>query len=126
VHKKRLMGRLVAVQGPKDPMPRLYAAVAQREAYPSLEHETGHAEALVGDHLSVTNEREVEFQRRLTDGEIARLRLKAGEVKRFEIMGQLRAVALTRGWPLVADITGPEEFPFRGSRGRHAASSPLL
>ena len=38
---------------------------------------------LVGDHLSVTNER-VEFQRRLTDGEIARLRLKAGEVKRFE------------------------------------------
>jgi hypothetical protein len=33
--------------------------------------------------LSVTNER-VEFQRRLTDGEIARLRLKAGEVKRFE------------------------------------------
>jgi hypothetical protein len=53
----------------------------------SLEHETGHAEALVGDHLSVTNER-LEFQRRLTDGEIARLGLKPGEVKRFEIMGQ--------------------------------------
>ena len=88
VHRKRLIGWLVAVQGPKDPMPRLYAAVAQRKAHPSLEHETGHAEALVGDHLSVTNEREVEFQRRLTDGEIARLRLKAGEVKRFEIMGQ--------------------------------------
>ena len=50
-----------------------------KAAYPSLEHETGHAEALVGDHLSVTNER-VEFQRRLTDVEIARLRLKAGEV----------------------------------------------
>jgi len=63
-------------------MPRLYAAVAQRRT-PSLEHETGHAEALVGDHLSVTNER-VEFQRRLTDGEIARLGLKAGEVKQFE------------------------------------------
>jgi hypothetical protein len=79
---KRLIGWLVAVQGPNDPMPRLYAAVAQQKAYPSLEHETGHAEALVGD-LLVTNER-VEFQRRLTDGEIARLRLMAGEVKRFE------------------------------------------
>jgi hypothetical protein len=41
------------------------------------------AAARGGDHLSVTNER-VEFQRRLTDGEIARLRLNAGEVKRFE------------------------------------------
>ena len=83
VHSKQLIGWLVAVQGPKDPKPRLYAAVAQQKAYPSLENETGHAEALVGDHLSVTNER-VEFQRRLTIGEIARLRLKAGEVKRFE------------------------------------------
>jgi hypothetical protein len=84
VHSKHLIGWLVAVQGPKDPKPRLYAAVAQRNAaYPSLEHETVHAEALVGDHLSVTNER-VEFQRRLTIGEIARLRLKAGEVRRFE------------------------------------------
>ena len=70
-------------------MPRLYAAVVERrrKAYSSLEHETGHAEALVGDHLSVTNER-VEFQRRLTDSEIARLGLKPGEVKRFEIMGR--------------------------------------
>ena len=82
MHRKRLIGWLVAVQGPKDPQ-QLYAAVAQRKAYPSLEYETGHAEALVGDHLSVTNER-VEFQRRLTDVEIARLGLKAGEVKRFE------------------------------------------
>ena len=81
---KRRIGWLVAVQGPKDPQQRLYAAVAQHKAaHPSLEHETRHAEALVGDHLSVTNER-VEFQRRLTDGEIARLGLKAGEVKRFE------------------------------------------
>ena len=89
MHRKRLIGWLVAVQGPKDPMPRLYAAVVERrrKAYSSLEHETGHAEALVGDHLSVTNER-VEFQRRLTDSEIARLGLKPGEVKRFEIMGQ--------------------------------------
>jgi hypothetical protein len=84
VHRKRLIGWLVAVQGPKDPKLRLYAAVAQRKAaYPSLEHETGHAEALVGDHLSVTSER-LEFQRRLTDGEIVRLGLKSGEVKRFE------------------------------------------
>jgi hypothetical protein len=59
------------------------AAIVRKAAHPSLEYETGHAEALVGDHLSVTNQR-VEFQRRLTDGEIARLRLKAGEVKRFE------------------------------------------
>jgi hypothetical protein len=80
---KRLMGWLVAVQGPNDPQQRLYAAVAaKRKAYPSLEHQTGHAEALVGNHLSVTNER-VEFQRRLTDTEIARLGLKAGEVKRI-------------------------------------------
>ena len=83
MHKKRLVGWLVAVQGPKDPMPRLYAAVAERKAYPSLEHEAGHAEALVGEHLSVTNER-VEFQRRLTDGEIARIGLKAGKVTRFD------------------------------------------
>jgi hypothetical protein len=82
VHSKYLIGWLVAVQGPNDPKPRLYAAVAEQKAYPSLEHETGHAEALVGD-LLVTNER-VEFQRRLTNGEIARLRLKPGEVKRFE------------------------------------------
>jgi hypothetical protein len=80
---RRLVGWLVAVHGPKDPQQRLYAAVAQQKAYPSLEHETGHAEALVGGHLSVTNER-VEFQRRLTDGEIVRLGLKPGKVKRFE------------------------------------------
>ena len=83
VHSKHLIGWLVAVQGPNDPQQRLYAAVAQRKAaYPSLEYETGHAEALVSDHLSVMNER-VEFQRRLTDGEIARLRLKAGDLKRI-------------------------------------------
>jgi hypothetical protein len=52
--RKYLVGWLVAMQGPKDPKPRLYAAVAQQKAYPSLEHETGHAEALVGNHLSVT------------------------------------------------------------------------
>lgn len=80
---QHLNGWLVTVQGPNDSKPRLYAAVADRMTYASLEFETGHAEALVGEHLSVTNER-VEFQRRLTDGEVARLGLKAGEVKRYE------------------------------------------
>ncbi len=79
---QRLNGWLVAVKGPSDPKLRLYAAAAERAADHSVEFEIGHAEALVGDHLSVTNER-VEFQRRLTDGEITRLGLKAGEVKRF-------------------------------------------
>ena len=73
---------LVSVQGPSDPKPRLYAAAAERTADHSLEFEIGHAEALVGEHLSVTNE-QVKFQRHLTDGEIARLGLKAGEVKLF-------------------------------------------
>jgi hypothetical protein len=83
VRKKRLVGWLVAVEGSKDPKPRLYAAVAEWMEYSSLQYEIGHAEALVGDHLSVTNER-VEFQRRLTDGELARIGLKAGKVTRFD------------------------------------------
>jgi hypothetical protein len=79
---RHLNGWLVAVQGPNDRQPRLYAGVAERVTYASLAYEAGHAEALVGDLLLVTNER-VEFQRRLTDGEVARLGLKVGEVKRF-------------------------------------------
>jgi hypothetical protein len=81
---QRIRGWLVAVQGPNEPNQRLYAVVAERQAYPSLEHETGHAEALVGEHLSVTNER-VEFQRRLTDGEVVRLGLKAGQVMQYRL-----------------------------------------
>jgi hypothetical protein len=77
---QRLDGWLVTVQGPNDPEPRWYAAVAERVAYPSPDYETGHAEALVGDHLSVTNER-VAFARRLTEGKVALLGLKAGGVK---------------------------------------------
>jgi hypothetical protein len=73
-------GWLVTVQGPNEPEPRWYAAAAERAAYPSPEYETGQAEALVGRHLSVTNER-VAFARRLTDGEVVRLGLKADEVK---------------------------------------------
>jgi len=71
-------------------MPRLYAAVVERRRRRTLlfEHETGHAEALVGDHLSVTNER-VKFQRRLTNGEIARLGLKPGESEE-EVIAILR------------------------------------
>ena len=48
---QHLNGWLVAVQRPNDRQPRLYAAVAEREEYPFLEYGTGHAEALVGDHL---------------------------------------------------------------------------
>jgi hypothetical protein len=80
---ERPSGWLVAVQGPNDPKPKLYAVVVEPKAYLSVAHELARAEALVGDHLSVTNER-LGFHRRLTDGEIARLGLKAGEVKRFE------------------------------------------
>jgi len=83
---QQLNGWLVAVQGPNDRQPRVYAVVAERVVYASLAYETGHAEALVGDRLLVTNEK-VEFQRRLTDGEVARLRLKVGEVKRFALSG---------------------------------------
>jgi len=79
---QHLNGWLVAVLGPNDRQPRLYAVVAERVTYPSLADEAGHAEGLVGDRLLVTNER-VEFQQRLTDGEVARLGLKVGEVKRF-------------------------------------------
>ena len=70
------------MQGTNDRQARLYAVVAEWVTYASLADEAGHAEALVGDRLLVTNER-VEFQRRLTDGEVARLGLKVGEVKRF-------------------------------------------
>jgi hypothetical protein len=79
---QQLNGWLVAVQGPNDRQPRVYAVVAERVAYASLADEVGHAEALVGDRLLVTNEK-VEFRQRLMDGEIARLGLKVGEVKRF-------------------------------------------
>ena len=78
----KLNGWLVAAQGPNDPHQQLYAAVAERVKYSSIADEKAHAEALVGDYLLVTNER-IEFRRRLTDGEIARLGLKAGEVKQI-------------------------------------------
>ena len=36
----------------------------------------------VGNHLNITNQ-QIEFYKLLTDGEIDRLRLKRGEVKRY-------------------------------------------
>jgi hypothetical protein len=80
---QRVLGWVISVQGSNDPKPKLYAVVVEPKAHLSVADELGRAQALVGEHLSVTNER-VEFQRRLTNGEIARLRLKPGEVKRFE------------------------------------------
>lgn len=53
--------------------PQMYATVADS---------ADHAVALVGDHLAVTNEK-VEFVKILTDDEVARLGLKAGEVRRY-------------------------------------------
>jgi hypothetical protein len=79
---QRSLGWVISVRGSND-QPKLYAVVVEPKAYPSVADELARAQALVGDYLSVTNER-VEFQRRLTDGEVARLGLKAGEVKRFE------------------------------------------
>jgi hypothetical protein len=76
------MGWLVAVQGRYDTQPRLYAVGGALEKYRSLKDEIAEALARVGDYLSITNERD-RFERHLTDGEIARLKLKPGQVKRF-------------------------------------------
>jgi hypothetical protein len=77
------VGWLVTVRAPNELRSQLYAVGGASEAYPSLEDEVAYASARVGDHLSVTNEL-VEFVRRLTKGEITRLGLKTGEVKRFD------------------------------------------
>ena len=53
--------------------PQMYATVADT---------VDHAIALVGDHLAVTNEK-VEFEKILTDHEVARLGLKTGEVRKY-------------------------------------------
>jgi hypothetical protein len=62
---KRPQGWIIAVRSPTALRSQLYATVAA-----SLDH----AMALVDDHLAVTNEK-VEFERVLTDGEVARLEL---------------------------------------------------
>jgi hypothetical protein len=77
------VGWLVTVRGPNELRSQSYAVGGASEAYHSLEEEIAYASARVGDHLSVTNEL-VEFVRRLTNGEITRVGLKAGEVKRFD------------------------------------------
>lgn len=78
-----LLGWLVSVQGPNDLQARLYAAGAPEDkTFRSVIDEMTCAMALVGDHMSVTNQR-VNFERHLTAGEIGRFQLKAGEVKPF-------------------------------------------
>jgi len=59
--------------GPQERQPRLYAVVADDSA---------HAQALVGEYASVTNE-QVEFERVLTEGDVARPKIKSGEVKQL-------------------------------------------
>jgi hypothetical protein len=71
--KTRSLGWIIAVRGPQDASPQLYATVADG---------FDRAMALVGDHLGVTNER-VEFHKILTDAEMRRLGLKLGEVKPY-------------------------------------------
>ena len=80
---QRPLGWLISVQRPNDPELEFYAVVVEPKAYVSIADEPARAEALVGEYLSVTNER-LEFQRRLSQGEVALLGLEAGKVKRFE------------------------------------------
>jgi hypothetical protein len=68
------IGWVVTVWEPAASIPKRYAVVAD---------DVEHAKALIGDYLAVTNQR-VEFERVLTDGDVARLELKLGEVKLFD------------------------------------------
>jgi len=72
--EKLPLGWVIAVREPAASIPKRYAVVADNAE---------DAKRLVGDHLAVTNQR-VEFERVLTDGEVERLGLKPGEVKRFD------------------------------------------
>jgi hypothetical protein len=67
------MGWVIEVQGPSEPRPQLYVTLADSRE---------NAEALVGDHIPVTNHR-VTFHKVITDGEVARLGLKQGEVRLY-------------------------------------------
>ena len=69
----RPMGWLVSVRATKALHIELYVTVADTRE---------HAEVLVGDHCNVTNET-IKLERVLADGEIERLGLKRGEVKRY-------------------------------------------
>jgi len=76
-----LIGWRFIVQAPNERTPRCYAAGAPvNETHSSLIDQIARAEALVGDYLSITNEK-VKFDGPLTNGQIRQLDLKAGEVK---------------------------------------------
>ena len=67
------IGYLFSVQEPGGLTRKLYATVADTIA---------DAQVFVGNYLNITNQ-QIEFYKLLTDGEIDRLRLKRGEVKRY-------------------------------------------
>ena len=67
------IGYLFYVQEPGGLTRKLYATVADTIA---------DAQMFVGNHLKITNQ-QIEFYKLLTAGEIDRLRLKRGEVKRY-------------------------------------------
>ena len=69
----RLVGWLISVKATKALRIELYVTVAgSRE----------HAEVLVGNHCNVTDET-IKLERILTAGEVERLGVKSGEVKRY-------------------------------------------
>jgi hypothetical protein len=67
------MGWLISVKATKALRIELYVTVADTRE---------HAEVLVGDHCNVTDET-IKLERVLTAGEIERLGVKPGEVKRY-------------------------------------------
>ena len=67
------IGYLFYVQEPGGLTRKLYATVADTIA---------DAQVFVGHYLNITNQ-QIEFCKILTDGEVARLGLKRGEVKRY-------------------------------------------
>ena len=67
------IGYLFYAEEPGGLTRKLYATVADTIADPQM---------FVGNHLKITNQ-QIEFYKLLTDGEIDRLRLKRGEVKRY-------------------------------------------
>ena len=67
------VGWLISVKATKALRIELYVTVASTRE---------HAEVLVGDHCNVTDET-IKLERILTAGEVERLGVKSGEVKRY-------------------------------------------
>lgn len=53
-----------------------------RKLYATVADTIAEAQVFVGNYLNITNQ-QIEFYKLLTDEELARLKLKRGEVKRF-------------------------------------------